>query len=88
MLFMIAYSLTPGERESAQDRFKNTGGMPGEGVKMLGRWHAIGGLEGFVLAESSDGVAIAKWLQEWTDLLMFDVTPVNNDEDTMKVLGA
>ena len=43
---------------------------------------------GFVLAESNDGVAIGKWMQEWTDLLEFEVIPVNNDEDVMKVLGA
>jgi hypothetical protein len=53
-----------------------------------GRWHALGGGHGFLLAESNDGVAIGKWMQEWTDILEFDVIPVNNDEDVMKVLGA
>ena len=43
---------------------------------------------GFILAESHDNIAIGKWIQEWTDLLEFDVTPVNSDEDVMKVLGA
>ncbi len=57
-------------------------------MTMLGRWHAIGGHYGFVLAESTDGVAIGKWLQEWTDHLEFDVVPVNDDENVMKVLGA
>lgn len=88
MLFMISYSFRPEARTEAQDRFKKTGGMPGANVKMLGRWHKIGGLQGFVLAESIDAVAIGKWLQEWTDLLVFDVAPVVNDEDVMKVLGA
>ena len=55
---------------------------------MHGRWHAIGGGQGFVLAESNDSVAIGKWMQNWTDLLEFEVIPVNNDEDVMKVLGA
>jgi hypothetical protein len=40
-----------------------------------------------VLAESSDSVAIGKWMQEWTDLLVFDVAPVLNDEDILKVLA-
>jgi hypothetical protein len=40
-----------------------------------------------VLAESNDSVALGKWLQEWTDLLTFDVMPVNNDEEVLKVLG-
>jgi len=88
MQFMISYSFLPEARDEAQDRFKKTGGMPGPGVKMLGRWHAIGGHHGYLLADSNDGVAIGKWLQEWTDLLEFDVVPVNDDENVMKVLGA
>jgi hypothetical protein len=88
MLFMISYSFAPSDRDVAQARFKKTGGGPGPGAKMLGRWHDLGGHRGFVLAESNDGIAIGKWMQEWTDLLEFEVTPVNTDEDVMKVLGA
>lgn len=88
MLFMITYSFAPADRDVVQDRFKKTGGLPGAGATMLGRWHDIGGNRGFVLAESSDGIAIGKWMQDWTDFLEFEVTPVNNDDDVMKVLGA
>ena len=87
MLFMINYSFRPDARNTAQDRFKKTGGLPGEGVKMLGRWHGVGGHKGYLLAETADLVALGKWMQDWTDLLVFDVMPVNNDEDVMKVLG-
>jgi hypothetical protein len=88
MLFMITYAFAPEVRNTVQERFKKTGGLPGEGVKMHGRWHAIGGGHGYLLAESSDGVAIGKWMQEWTDHLEFEVIPVNDDENVMKVLGA
>ena len=88
MLFMISYSFAAGVRDTVQDRFKKTGGMPPAGVKMHGRWHCVGGHRGFLLAEGNDAVAIGKWMQEWTDHLVFDVMPVNNDEDVMKVLGA
>jgi hypothetical protein len=87
MLFMVSYAFRPEARNDAQARFKSTGGMPGEGATMLGRWHSLGGHRGFVLAESNDSVALGKWLQEWTDLLTFDVMPVNNDEEVLKVLG-
>lgn len=87
MLFMISYSFAPHDRDEVQARFKKTGGGPGTGTTMLGRWHDIGGHRGFVLAESNDGISIGKWLQEWTDFLEFEVTPVNNDDDVMKVLG-
>jgi len=41
-----------------------------------------------VLAETADSVALGKWMQDWTDYLEFDITPVNDDEHVMKVLGA
>jgi Domain of unknown function (DUF3303) len=87
MLFMIGYQFQPGVRNDAQARFKKTGGMPPAGVKMIGRWHSIGGLRGYLLAESNDAVALGKWTQEWSDLLTFAVVPVVNDTDVMKVLG-
>jgi hypothetical protein len=88
MLFMISYSYAPQDRDVVQDRFKKTGGAPGAGTTMQGRWHDIGGVRGFVLADSSDSVSIGRWLHEWTDALEFEVVPVNTDEDVMKVLGA
>jgi hypothetical protein len=87
MLFMISYSFRPGIRNETQARFKSTGGLPGPGATMVGRWHCVGGLRGFVLAESDDLVAIGRWMQDWTDLLTFDVMPVTNDEDVLKILG-
>ena len=51
------------------------------------RWHAAGGHRGWVLAETSDAVALGRWMQEWTDHLEFEITPVNDDEAVMKVLG-
>jgi hypothetical protein len=87
MQFMISYAFQPEDREAVQERFKATGGGPSEGVTMLGRWHAVGGHRGWFLAETGDSVALGKWMQEWTDYLEFEITPVNGDEDVMKVLG-
>lgn len=87
MLFHITYTLSTETRDAAQSRFKETGGLPPEGATMIGRWHCAQGLKGFVLAESSDVEAIASWIQQWTDLLSFEITPVVDDEQMMRVLG-
>jgi hypothetical protein len=87
MLFHVSHELSSENREAAQNRFKETGGLPPEGVEMIGRWHCAEGLRGFVLAETSDAVAIATWLQDWTDLLTFEVTPVVDDEQMMGVIS-
>ncbi len=54
---------------------------------MWDRWHSAAGHVGFLVAESSDAVAIGKWMQEWTDLLSFETTPVLTDEEVAGVIG-
>ena len=84
---MIEYSIRSENRDVAQARFQETGGLPGEGATMLGRWHRLAGLGGYVLCESDDAVAVGKWMQDWTDVLTFDVVPVGDDEEITEVLG-
>jgi len=83
MLFMLEWELTPEARDEAQKRFLETGGLPPSGVKMLGRWGSLS-TKGFVLAEADDLTALGKWIQEWGDLMTFDVTPVLTDEQMVE----
>ena len=87
MLFHIEWELSPATRNHAQERFKDTGAIPPEGVIMKGRWHSVAGRRGFLIAESSDAVAIGKWMQGWTDLLSFNITPVVTDEELVEIFG-
>jgi hypothetical protein len=88
MLFMVIYSLAPQHRDAGQARFKQTGGQPPEGARMLGRWHDVAGLRGWVLAEADNALPLARWTQDWSDLLDFQVVPLLTDEDFGKLLGA
>ena len=87
MIFHITYTLSTENRDAAQSRFKETGGLPPEGAKMLGRWHCAQGLKGFVLAEATDAEAIALWIQQWSDILKFEILPVVDDEQMVRVIG-
>ena len=82
---MIEYSLEPANRDAAQARFQSTGGLPPDGATMLGRWHRLAGLAGYVLCECDDAVALGTWMQDWTDL--FEVVPVTDDEGFTVVMG-
>lgn len=84
---MIEYTLRPEHRDVVQARFQETGGLPPDGATMVGRWHRLAGLGGYVLCESDDPVAIGKWMQDWTDVLSFDVVPVGDDAEITEVLG-
>ena len=88
MTFMITYRISPSHRNAAQQRFKQGGGLPPQGVKMIGRRHKADGSGGFALCESDDVVALAKWTQDWSDLLEFETFPVLDDQQIRIVLGA
>ncbi len=87
MTFIVAWSFKPEQRNAVQARFKQTGGRPPAGIKMLGRWHGVGTNKGVAVAEAKDSLAMAKWAQEWSDLMSFDIYPVMTDEETAKSLA-
>ena len=87
MHFLVTYQLSSDKRDEAQARFKSGGGLPPDGVTMLARWHHASGDGGFTIAESSSPVAIAKWTQEWSDVLTFNIRPILSDEEIQEVIG-
>jgi len=86
MKFMMTYQISSADIDDATTRFLETGGGPGEGVTMLGRWHAAAGRFGFVLLEGDDVAAIYRYATEWGDLCDLDITPVIEDEEAAGVL--
>jgi hypothetical protein len=86
MLFHITYQYQPEHREPVTKRFLETGGFPPEGVKMIGRWHDVGELKGYLIAETNEALLIGKWLYEWTDYLTFRTSPVVTDEEAAEVI--
>lgn len=88
MLFIVSWKAGPESRSSRIDRFLTTGGAPPDGVKMLGRWHAIGRDSGVAIAETNDPVLLQKWALNWTDLMQMDICPALTDEQAGPLLAA
>lgn len=88
MLFIVNWNARPENRNAVIDRFLKTGGKPPEGTKMLGRWHTVGPVSGFALAEASDASALEKWVLDWSDLMSMDVHPAVTDEQMGPVLAS
>ena len=87
MQFVVHYSITPELRDVAQTRFTETGAPPPSGVTMTGRWHCVHGREGFLVCEADDAIALATWIQQWSDLLTFRVLPVVEDQTMAQVIS-
>jgi hypothetical protein len=86
MKYMVAFPLTKDTFKARAARFLDNGGRPPEGVTMLGRWHALGGDEVFVLAETDDPRRLYRWVIGWADLIDFKVVPVIEDDDVAPIL--
>ena len=86
MIVHITFDYLPDSRDEVHEHFKQTGAPPPDGVNMVGRWHSVEGNRGWLVAETDDPAAVARWLQEWTDLISFEVTPVLTDEQFSAVI--
>jgi hypothetical protein len=87
MFFVCLYTIPSENRNAAQARFKQGGGLPPAGVKMIGRWHSAVGGRGITIFEAEDAQAIAAWTQQWSDLITFDIYPALDDAGFAKLLG-
>ncbi|MGW8466118.1 DUF3303 domain-containing protein [Pseudomonas sp. CLCA07] len=89
MLFIVSWSINPENRNKAIARFLTTSGAaPPKDVKMLGRWHAVGGSSGMGVVEASDLVPIQQWVLEWSDIMKMDVHAALTDEQMAPLLAA
>lgn len=88
MKFMLTFAIKPESkgRDEAIARFKATGGLPPEGVKLLGRWTAADFSGGFDLLESDDVKALAEFSLMWSDVIETKIVPVLEDADLGVVL--
>lgn len=87
MRFMTTWTFKPEQADATTERFRQTGGVPPEGVRMIARYHDVSGNRGWAISETDDAVAIATWCRQWNDVLTFDVVPILDDQELAAVLS-
>jgi hypothetical protein len=88
MKFIVQWNGQPSAEQSVIERFMKTGGKAPEGVKLLERWHAVGGLHGVAIVEADDTRGLSALALEWGDLLSLSISPAMTDEDLGAALAA
>ncbi|HDS1679677.1 TPA: DUF3303 family protein [Pseudomonas putida] len=88
MLFIIQWSIAPENRNAVMARFAKTGGVPPAELKVHGRWHAVGELQGFAVVESNDLQPVLHWTLDWSDLMHMQVCPAMTDTELAPILAA
>ena len=89
MKFMMTFDWTPDTKTRAEAiaRFRNTGGLPPKGAKLLGRWTRADISGGYDLLESDDPQALAEFALMWSDLMHVTIVPVLEDGQLAEVLN-
>jgi Domain of unknown function (DUF3303) len=84
---MSTWSVRPGCRNEAIQRFLAGKGAPAAGVTMLGRWHATDLSMGFTLYESNNPAAMYETAAMWSDVLELHSHTVIEDAEAGPVLA-
>ncbi|KAI3595288.1 hypothetical protein D8I24_7909 [Cupriavidus necator H850] len=89
MKFMMTFHWAPDKEQRAEaiDRFLRTGGLPPEGIQLLGRWTSASLGSGFDLLETDDAAKLTEFAYQWSDLMELEIMPVLEDAELAAVLG-
>lgn len=80
MLYVMEWKIKDGCMEKAVGQFISTGAPMPEGSTLLGRYHAPGSVNGWLIVETDDPTTLYHHASEWGELLSWNTTPVLSDE--------
>ena len=81
MLFQISWTVDPSNRVPCWNIFGNMTADDdvrdaGENIKVLGRWHALGGGGGTCICECDKVEELNSWMLNWAPICNISVVPV------------
>ena len=87
MKYMLSWMISCENHKPAGVSFLKSGAPAPAGLKILGRWHGPGSVNGWALVESDDPKAVYEHVAQWASLLDLEVTPVLEDADAAEALS-
>ena len=81
MLFMVIERFKNGDASPIGERFHQTGRMLPEGVAYHASWVDSTGSVCFQVMEAPQGEALDPWIERWSDLVDFEVVPVQTSAE-------
>ena len=74
------WKVKDGCHEKAVEKFLSTGAPMPDNCTLVGRYHAPGSGKGWLIADTEDPLTIYEHASEWNEFLVWENTPVYNDE--------
>ena len=86
MLYMIVEDFK-GDRESVYRRFRERGRLAPDGLHYVNSWVTADLQKCYQVMECDDRSLLDTWMEQWKDLVNFDVIPViSSSEAAVKIL--
>jgi len=87
MKYMLTWSVKPENQKESIKRWKEKGSKSPEGIEVLSHYWNVNHLNGWAVFKASNHATVAKWLLNWTDLNVNEVTPIIDDEEMHSIVG-
>ena len=87
MKYMLTWTIKPENQQESIARLKETGPNPPAGIEVISHYHNVNSLGGWAVFETTDHAAVARWLKDWTDLNVNEVTPIIENKELMAIVG-
>ena len=71
--YMVIEQFAPGTKEKAYERFREKGRMLPEGLVYIDSWLEKDGDRCFQLMETLDRALFDEWMENWKDLVSFEI---------------
>ena len=81
MQYMIIETFHPGKVKSMYQRFEEKGRMLPEGVKYINSWINESITTCYQVMESETPEKLKQWIDQWKDLVDFEIIPVIGSEE-------
>ena len=91
MLFLVSWNIYQNKKEECYNLFskmspKDDKDDTGDEIKIIGRWHHLGGGSGICICESSDEKALASWALNWQEMCDLTISSVIEDEPLREII--
>ena len=88
MLFMVIERFRNQDGKAVYRRFRDKGRMTPEGLEFVGSWVSADLDRCFQVMECDDVGLLQSWVAEWSDLIEFEIVPVQAGKDSGAALAA
>lgn len=87
MLFMVIEHFKPGRAPAIYRRFRDRGRLAPDGLRYVTSWVDLKFERCFQVMEADDESLLQQWMENWRDLVDFEVVPVRTSAEAATVMA-